>query len=330
MSFVQKEIHTVIASVIIVVISAIIWNVPVTHAAVTLETLPDNKSYGDFVVGPGKIEVELSPGETRTINLTVANRLGTNKIFTLGVEDFTGSNDPNSTVVLLGDDRGPYSLRDYIHPATTSIDIQPSMRARIPIVISIPADAQPGGLYGSVIVGTLTRTPTTTPEGGAMPSSPIITRIGTLFFVRVKGPVLTDGHLEKFQITGNRHFLWDSQPVAFDVVYKNDGNVHLDPYGTVSITNMLGSTVGSVDVEPWFAMPQSLRFRQVAWNPPFLLGRYTAHAEINRGYGSTTDQMDVSFWVIPWKILLGALIAIVIVIVFITWIFSKFTIVSKK
>jgi hypothetical protein len=303
--------------------------VGIAHAQVTFEALPDNKVYNDFVVGPGKIEVELDPGGSRTIDVTVANRLGTDKTFTLGIEDFTGSDDPGKTVVLLGDDRGPYSLKDYIHPATGTIDIPQGMKARIPVVISIPSNAQPGGLYGSVIVGTLTKSPTSTPAGGAVPSSPVITRIGTLFFVRVKGPVVEDGRLTEFSLSGRRRILWDSSPVTFNLLYKNDGNVHLDPFGTLSVTNMLGASVGAVDVEAWFAMPRSLRFRQVSWTPPFLFGRYVAHASINRGYGSTTDEMDTVFWVIPWKIILGALIALIVIIAGVRFVFSRFTIVSK-
>ncbi len=299
------------------------------QATVTLESLPDNKSYNDFVVGPGKTELELDPGETRTVNLSVANRLGTDKTFALKVEDFTGSDDPAQAIVLLGDDHGPYSLRDFIHPATSSIMIPQGKRARISVTISIPADAQPGGLYGSVIVGTETGVAGHTPDGGAIPQSPIITRIGTLFFVRVKGVATTGGELTKFSLAGGS-FLWDSAPVNFDLVFKNEGNVHLDPSGTITVANMLGANVGTIDVEPWFAMPNSIRFREVNWAPPFLFGRYVAHASIKRGYASTTDEVDLVFWAIPWKIILSVLIGLIVIIAFIRWVFSKFTIVTKR
>jgi hypothetical protein len=325
MSLTSRYIHVGILAALILSVSSI----PV-RAQVSLEALPEQTVYNDFVVGPGKIDIEMSPGETRTFQLSVSNRLGTEKTFTLQEEDFKGSRDLERPVVLLGDDHGPYSLRDYLHMGTTTIDIKHASKARIPIVISIPANAQPGGLYGSVVVGTVTK-PGQLPEGGgAVGTSPIITRIGTLFFVRVKGPVQVDGKLTQFSLSGGKKILWDASSVIFNLVFENKGNVHIDPFGTITVKNMLGSTVGNLDVEAWFAMPQSLRFRQVPWTPPFLFGRYVAHASINPGYGNTNDEADIVFWVIPWKIILAVLIILIIIIGGTRWIFSRFSIVSRK
>lgn len=324
----EKIYITYLFAIICVIV--LIAKVQISYAAVSFDPLPDLKSYNDFVVGPGKIEVEMSPGESRTFEITAANRLGSDRTFSVSEEDFTGSKDLKQTILLLGDDHGPYSLRDYIHLGTTTIDIPHGSRARIPVTISIPDNSQPGGLYGSVIVGTLSRpAPTVTSEGGATASSPVITRIGTLFFVRIKGAVNEDGKLTQFMLPGNRHFLFDSNSVIFDLLYQNNGNVHLDPHGSIAITNMLGSVVGTINVEPWFAMPQSLRFREVHWNPPFLFGRYVAHASIQRGYGTVSDEVELVFWVIPWKIILSVLVGLIIVIAGIRWIFSRFKI-SKR
>lgn len=300
------------------------------HAQVSMEALPDNVAYKDFVVGPGKIDVEMSPGESRTFQLSVSNRLGFEKTFTLVEEDFKGSRDVQQPVVLLGDDRGPYSLRSALRIATTSIDIPHGTKARIAVTINVPADAQPGGLYGSVVVGTVTRPGSIASDSGSVGTSPIITRIGTLFFVRVKGPVFADGKLTQFSLAGGRTILWNSDPVSFNLLFENQGNVHVDPFGTIAVSNMFGSTVGNIDVEAWFAMPQSLRFREVQWNPPFLFGRYVAHTQINRGYDNITDTAEIVFWVIPWKIIVFILIVLIVIIGGIRWIAGRFSIVSKK
>ena len=299
----------------------------------TLEALPDLVNYHDFVVGPGKIELQIAPGQSQTVDLTVANRLGSDKVFEITEEDFKGSDDPNQSVVLLGSDRGPYSLKDDLHIPSMHVSIPFGYKARIPITISVPADAQPGGLYGSVVVSVVSVNGSSASEGvGA--TNPIITRIGTLFFVRIPGTVEASGKLSDFK-TQSGSIIWSgslgkADPISFDLLFKNDGNVYVDPSGTITVTNMLGAPVGSIDVEPWFAMPQSLRFREVVWEPEFLFGRYVAHAEINPGYGSTTDSMDVVFWVIPWKILLAVFIGLVVIIAGLRWIFTHITFVSKK
>ena len=87
----------------------------------TLGTLPDSVVYNDFVVGPGKIEIDLNPGESRTVELTIANRLGTEKTFNVTEEDFVGSDNLNQPVVLLGDDRSPYSLKDFVHIPASAV-----------------------------------------------------------------------------------------------------------------------------------------------------------------------------------------------------------------
>ncbi len=299
----------------------------------TLEALPDLVNYHDFVVGPGKIELQINPGESRTVDLTISNRLGSDKVFQISEEDFTGSNDPSRSVVLLGSDRGPYSLKDSIHIPSTKITIPFGQRARLPITVSLPADAQPGGLYGSVVVSVVSVEGSTISDavGG---SNPIVTRIGTLFFVRVPGPTEASGSVQSFTLPSGS-FVWSgsishTDPILFNLLFKNNGNVYLDPSGTIAVTNMFGATVGNILVDPWFAMPDSLRFREVKWEPTFLFGRYVAHATINPGYGSTTETAELVFWVIPWKIILFIFIGLVILISGIRWIASRISFVPKK
>src|ERR1035437_2912994 len=336
-----KLIRTIRTYTLLVLFTAFVAGVSFGHPAhaalpYSLEQLPNTINYHDFVVGPGKIELQLSPGQSQTIDLTVANRLGSDKVFSITEEDFTGSSNPDQPVVLLGSDRGPYSLKNDIYIPSATVPIPFGDKAHIPITVTVPMNAQPGALYGSVLVSVVS-SPGTTTSSGIGASNPIITRIGTLFFVRIPGTVLADGQLTGFSLASGRvvwsNYLSKTAPILFNLLFKNTGDVYLAPYGTISVTNMLGSTVASISVDPWFAMPQSLRFRQVEWDPTFLFGRYVAHASINRGYISTstaTDTADVVFWVIPWGIILLVFVGLVIIITLIRWIFSKFKIVTTK
>jgi hypothetical protein len=322
------------SAAIIVAIFAIVHSSFVLAAATStplnIENLPDKTVYNDFVVGPGKFELNMNPGETRTTEITVSNRLGKNKTFQLEVEDFEGSRDPAQTVVLLDSARGPYSLKDYVQVPFKTFTIGNAERVRIPIIVHIPTDAAPGGLYGSVVISTVTSpTDQTLADGSSAGTSPIITRIGTLYFVRVAGDVKEDGKLTDFSLKDNAHFI-ASGPLDFQMLYEDNGTIHENPYGTISVTNMFGSEVAHMDVEPWFALPNSLRLREVVWDAPFLIGRYVAKAEINRGYGNIIDTKEVTFWVIPWRVILIVFIGLVIIIIAFRWIASKFSIVVKK
>lgn len=290
--------------------------------AYTFESLPSEDVLGDFVVGPGKMEFEVPPGESRTIELFVTNRTGETRNFIFGVEDITGSSDASKSVVLLGDDRGPYTLQDYIDTPTDPILIPHATRVRIPVTISIPADAEPGGRYGSVLVSTISAEAAPAAAGVA-PKSAIVARIGTLFFVTVPGDIVREGALEDFGTIPDQSF-FASGPITFSLLFENNSSVHLNPYGEIRIHNMLGEEVGFVILEPWFALPGSLRLREVTWDRELLMGRYTATAHINRGYNDIVDTKEIVFWVIPWQPLAVAFVILFGIIFLIRLFFKKF------
>jgi len=275
------------------------------------ERIFGNISVGDFVVGPGRTEIEVSPGETVIQEISVTNRITEDRQFLLEVEDITGTSDASSAVNLTAGERGPYSIRDYISFPEDSFVLELGERARIPVTITVPPDAEPGGYYGSVLVSTVR---VSDGDVAGVPRSPIIARVGSLFFLTVKGEAVTSGETKDVSILGDS--LWHEQgPIDIGILYENTGSVHVNPYGELSITNMFGEQVGYVELEPWFVLPTSLRVREVSWDREFLLGRYTVHAKVNRGYDDIVDEVQVSFWVLPWKIV-GGLFLVLFIIIF--------------
>jgi hypothetical protein len=283
----------------------------------------------DFVIEPAKTEVFLKPGEQTTRTLSVVNRTDREQTFTIEIEDFTGSKDPTKVVALLGSDRGPYSLKDYLQPETRSFKLKSKQRAVFSVVIDIPADAEPGGLYGSVLVSS---SPSSLDEDSLDNTARTISRIGALYFVRVAGKVKEDAQLTDFRLVDNKS-IYEKGPVNFELLFENNSSVHLTPGGKVEIKNMLGRKVTDLDVVPFFSLPDSLRSAQVSWDSGFAFGRYTATAEINRGYRESTDQTDtmsVAFWVLPWKILVALLVAIVVVVIILRKLLRGFEIKRKR
>lgn len=276
----------------------------------------------DFVVGPGKIEMTIEPGQSKTAEIRVSNRLGTPHTFRVEIEDFTGSRNPQETVLLLGNERGPYTLKDYISVPEMTFTLESGQRAVIPVTVSIPTDAEAGGKYGSVLISTLADRTTGENSGAA-----VVSRIGTLFFVTVPGEERREGELREFSATEGAYA--DHGPIHFRLLYENKGSMHLNPYGEIRVRNILGKEVGAVYLEPWFALPDSLRLREVTWDSPFLFGKYTATASINRGYDNVIDTLEYSFWVIPWKIVLAFFAIVVIFVLIVRFAFTRFEIRRK-
>jgi hypothetical protein len=272
----------------------------------------NNVQVGDFVVGPGRAEIEINPGETIVKEITVTNRISNNRTFKLEIEDITGSKDGRSSVSLTGSARGPYSIRDYISFPKDTFELKLGERARIPITITVPPDAEPGGYYGSVLVSTIQVSGSN--NESAAPRSPVIARVGSLFFLTVKGDAVKEGETLGVSLI-NGSWWYESGPIELGILYENTGTVHVNPYGELAITNMFGEEVGFIELEPWFVLPTSLRIREVTWDREFLLGRYTVKAKINRGYDDIVGEVSVVFWVLPWKIV-GGLFFILFIIIF--------------
>lgn len=297
--------------------------------AYTIEKLPNIVVSGDFFVGPTENELFLDPGQRAVRQLTITSRLGREMKFVVSAEDFIGSEAGETATVLLGEEKGPYTLKDYLKPEITEFTLQHAEKMVLPIEITIPEDAEPGGRYGAVLISAIpTATELEAEAGEAAAGIKVRARIASLYLVRVKGEVWENGFLKEIKMAVLKKF-YEKGPFSFQLAFENQGNVHLVPYGLVEIKNLLGRTVEEIELTPWFAMPDSLRLRTVKWDKGFAIGRYTALAKVNRGYQDIIDEKSVSFWVLPWKIVVPALLIFALIVLVLGWVFRNFEIRRK-
>lgn len=280
----------------------------------------------NFVLQPSKVEVKLKPGETTEKEITITNRTSGEKIFNVKVEDFSGSDDPSKTVIILGDERGPYSLKDYLKPEVDEFVLKPKEQIRFKVKVELPSDATPGGLFGTVLISSGNQVNT---ENGESSGTTIVSELASLFFVRVEGDVVEEGTLEDFRISGTQGFWREKAPEDFEILFRNKGNVYLNPYGYIEIKNLFGMKVAELEVQPYFSLPDSLRARKIFWQGGNMFGKYTATVYLNRGYENIVDEKSTTFWVIPLKTI-GIIFVIVFGILCIgRWFLSKYQITRK-
>jgi hypothetical protein len=260
---------------------------------------------GSFIVKPAKVELTGAPGETVEASISLENQLGIPATFTISFEDVAGSDNPNDPVTLLGVKRGPYPLRDLLHgpKAVTLLD---KAEKRIPISITIPPDASPGGLYGSVIF---------TPErkkvdGNVVPNS----RIGVLFFLRVEGDAREEGSLKDFSYEGGRVvFGTPSKTSVATLLFENTGTVHLSPYGILTAKSLFGES-REIPIDPWYVLPKSARSRALPVGEYLSYGPQTLSLVLHRGYGEKTDTRSLTVWVFPSLRTIGIIFAVLAVL----------------
>ena len=115
---------------------------------------------------------------------------------------------------------------------------------------------------------------------------------------------------------------FETTPFNFLVKVKNTGNVHEQPIGRITITDMFGKTVAGLNVNspPNNVLPNSTRAftqpldKSVIGNKK-LFGRYKAKLSLTYGTDKSTVESVMTFWVIPYR-LVAAVIAFLIIAFF--------------
>lgn len=290
---------------------------------------------------PPSVELNVTPGqkietEVKLFNETQeAVQLYTEAVnFTADGETGNPSYDFGGTVT---------DLSSWFQIEKGPIALTPGQRLAVPITLNIPADAEPGGHYAALFFSN------TPPQEQGAGQIAIGMKLGTLFLVRVEGTIVEQGSLEEFFLEAGKSTL-SRLPAHFFLRFQNTGNIHLRPAGTVNIINMFGKKAGSIDVNPGkgATLPKTIRQYEAAWEKErvqettgniwtrfwkefsneknnFALGKYTANLSII--YGLSSDQhasAQVSFWVIPWRVLSVGLAALVILLILVVVLLKRY------
>lgn len=266
----------------------------VSYAATPLPT-------GAFVVRPAKIELSILPGEEQTTVLTLSNGTALPLSVSVSYEDVAPSaqTSPNDEpITLLGSNGGAYPIKELFHTSKKSVDILSGQEAQIPITVRIPKDAEGGGRYGSVV---FTFKPILTEGKEQSANVAIESRLATLFYVRVLGSAKEEGHLVTFGLFNNAKTSPSPlayAPLRFQVAYENTGAVHVNPYGRLTLSPVIGESKVII-IPPHAVLPGATLMSEVDAREPLSIGYYTAHLELNRGYQDIVEESEVGFWIVP-------------------------------
>ncbi len=258
---------------------------------------------GMFSVSPARQEIEIEPGATVTKYIDVVNRLGRPSRYVVEVNPFVAGapGDGGVEVPLV---EPPNSAVSWIRPELDEFILQDGERLKMAVKVSAPANAGAGGHYAGVFISSHSLEK-------PLPTSNInvVTRVGSLFLINVKGDVVEAGRISQFSAPRVHTRL---SPVTFDVAFKNEGTTHVAPHGTVEVSNLFGTRVAVLPVEAWYVLPQSERSRQVTWDRRWLWGPY--RATLNLTYGRADDlnaDASILIWAAPWRMVAIVLLALI-------------------
>jgi len=272
-------------------------------AAVRAQTAP-NTSGQALEIAPPLIYLNVSPGQTAKTQVLIRDVSTTALNVTGEVNDFVASGEDGTPKVLLDETSpDPYSLKGWVTNVPT-LQLVPKQIKTLPITLSIPANASPGGHYG-VLRFTASAPSVNGGNGVSLSAS-----IGALMLITVSGKINENLSVKEFSVShdGKKGSIFQSGPLVFTERINNSGNVHEQPIGLVTVKDMFGRQLATLPVNqpPGNVLPASIRKfsenldKSVIGNKR-LFGHYTATLKLTYGANKKTVTSKVSFWVIPFK-----------------------------
>lgn len=237
-----------------------------------------------LTIYPPIFQLRLAPGSTWKSQVAVYNGGGSPVALRAFTQNFSGNRDDGTVMFFVPKDSlspNTHELATWItFPEGGTIIVPPGKRVMIPFTLSVPADAEPGGHYASILVGN-------EPGKGISGGATLNSLLSSLFFVRVIGDVEERGAIREFVAS---HVLSSGQSATFNLSFINTGNVHLSPEGRITIYNMFGRERGrvSIDTRETFGvvLPLTTRTFSFTWSGEqnfFDIGVYKAVAELRVG-----------------------------------------------
>ncbi len=267
-------------------------------------------------IAPPVVNVSSDPGKTINTKLMIRDVASTKLVVTNEINDFEANGVDGTPKLLLKDDeKSPYSLKEWITPLP-QITLNPKEIVNLPLQITVPASASPGSYFAVVrFSGSAPQA-----EGTAVSLS---ASIGALVFLRVNGDAKQQLSLADYYTAqdNKKKAVFESTPIQFVARVKNDGNVHEQPVGQVLVKDAFGNNVANVsmNLEKNIVLPGSTRqytanLDKTVIGDRILFGYYTANLSMKYADSQSLDK-TIGFWVIPYKLILLGIAAIVGIVV---------------
>lgn len=265
-------------------------------------------------IAPPVIYLNADPGQTVKTQILIRDISSGNLIVNGTVNDFVSGGEDGTPKILLDKTKetSPYSLVSYVAPLPSLLLIPKEIKS-MTATVNVPKDASPGGHYGVI---RFTSTPPT-PDGSGVS---LAASIGVLVLLTVSGNVKEGLSIQSLSVShaGKKGSFFESGPLEFQETLKNTGNVHVQPTGQVSITDMFGKKLASVNVNlpPGNVLPQSNR----SFNQPLdktvignkrLFGHYKATLKVTYGSDKKVVTSVISFWVIPYRLIIVIIVLLI-------------------
>lgn len=294
----------------------------------------DSLSNFSLQVTPSPLVTIVKPGVKTQVELKAHNGGSGTENLKIEPRAFTLSQD-SKTVNLL--DTTPPDISSWISFSQPHFTVQPGQWFSEQVIFNVPKDA--GFSYSLALVISRQSDPKPTGAGRLIQGS-----VAIFTLVNVDRPGATSS-LKVDAFTVNKH-MYEYLPATFSVRFHNVGNTIAQPYGNIFVQRSSSSKTPlatmAVNATKGYILPGTDRTITASWTDGFpaykaitnndgttsqkliwnwgdlshlRIGRYTAHlvAVYDQGGHDMPLEGNVTFWVIPWKLLLIPLIILLLI-----------------
>lgn len=281
-------------------------------------------------VTPPLFQLTIGPGESWASTLKIVNNNTYDVTYYTQLVDMqaNGEEGRSKFTPLISEDHdlaaSASSLAHWIRISSDPILVKAGTSEDVPFSVEIPQNAEPGGHYAAMLVGTQ--------PGGLHATGTMLkvsSYVSSLLFVRIKGDIVESGRIREF-LTSKE--LYQTPNVDFLLRFENMGNTHIQPQGDISIYNMWGKERGKVyinqDSNFGNVLPKSIRRFEFSWAGEqnlFDIGLYSAVVTLT--YGENGKQNVTAknyFWVIPVVPVLISVSLITLFLVSFIWFIRRY------
>jgi len=334
MQLIRERPRFVTTLCLLIVLSTSSLITPFAHAA-TPTTATSGNGF-NLTASPLPISLTTTPGKSISNDLRVQNS-GTSPVtIKVSLLKFKASGVNGHPQLLKREPQDTYF--DWVSFSKTSFTAQPGVWNDIIMTIKPTKDAAFGYYFAVVFSQDSSAIPTPT-TGGKLNGA-----TATLVLLDVNAP----GEKRQLQVTSftaSKH-LYEYLPATFNITVHNTGNVHAMPTGDIFISRDHKHNLAVLPINPnqGNTLPDSTRVFPVDWSDGFPVytterlnnqivsdkkgnpikklhwdfsktdklrfGKYYAHLLLtyNNGTQDVPIDAEVSFWVIPWKLILLAIL----------------------
>jgi hypothetical protein len=313
---VQANVRMVVAMIVTLAVFVVLFAGSSAFAATnTANTLK---------VSPVRTDVEIKPGESKTVKTTVTNLTDAPITIAPIENDFVAGDERGTPALILDADKfaPTHSLKRFMTPLK-NVTIPAGQAKNIEVVITVPANAQPGGYFGAV------RFAPASPDGGGQVN--LSGSVASLILMTVPGPAVEKLNLTDFQIQQNgvsgTNFRTPNNLQA-TVRFENKGSVQLGPFGKVSVKQG-DKVVYASDFNDKTPRDMTLPDSARRWDIPLknigTFGKYEVTAVFTYGTKNQTIEVTKSFWVIPTGVIIWSIVGLIVLIGLIVgiWLFLR-------